>query len=57
MKFVCILNINYTEEIRTTKISAEHFNAFASPNFPELAESGVHLKVNKEIIIEEIMEQ
>ncbi|NHN26988.1 asparaginase [Flavobacterium jejuense] len=36
---------------RTTKISAEHFNAFASPNFPELAESGVHLKVNKEAII------
>ena len=36
---------------RTTKISAEHFNAFASPNFPELAESGVHLKVNKELLI------
>lgn len=36
---------------RTTKISAEHFNAFTSPNFPELAESGVHLKVNKEILL------
>lgn len=36
---------------RTTKISAEHFNAFASPNFPELAESGVHLRVNESIII------
>ena len=36
---------------RTTKISAEHFNAFTSPNFPELAESGVHLKVNKDIIL------
>ena len=35
---------------RTTKISAEHFNAFTSPNFSELAESGVHLKVNKEIL-------
>lgn len=35
---------------RTTKISAEHFNAFTSPNFPELAESGVHLKVNKDIL-------
>lgn len=35
---------------RTTKISAEHFNAFTSPNFPELAESGVHLKVNKNIL-------
>lgn len=36
---------------RTTKISAEHFNAFTSPNFPELAESGVHLKVNKDLLI------
>ncbi len=36
---------------RTTKISAEHFNAFASPNFPSLAESGVHLKVNEGILI------
>jgi L-asparaginase len=33
---------------RTTKISAEHFNAFASPNFMELVESGVHLKINYE---------
>ena len=31
---------------RTTKINAEHFNAFASPNYPQLAESGVHLKVS-----------
>lgn len=31
---------------RTTKINAEHFNAFASPNYAPLAESGVHLKVN-----------
>jgi len=31
---------------RTTKINAEHFNAFASPNYLPLAESGVHLKVN-----------
>ena len=30
---------------RTTKINAEHFNAFTSPNYPALAESGVHLKV------------
>jgi L-asparaginase len=36
---------------RTTKISAEHFNAFASPNFLELAESGVHLKVNKDLLL------
>jgi L-asparaginase len=31
---------------RTTKINAEHFNAFTSPNYPPLAESGVHLKVD-----------
>ncbi len=36
---------------RTTKISAEHFNAFTSPNFPCLAESGVHLKVNNEVLL------
>lgn len=34
---------------RTTKINAEHFNAFASPNYPPLAESGVHLKMNPEL--------
>lgn len=33
---------------RTTKINAEHFEAFASLNYPDLAESGVHLKVNYE---------
>lgn len=31
---------------RTSKINAEHFQAFKSYNYPELAESGVHLKVN-----------
>ncbi|MDW5289297.1 asparaginase [Formosa sp. PL04] len=31
---------------RTTKINAEHFEAFASLNYPELVTSGVHLKVN-----------
>ncbi len=35
---------------RTTKINAEHFNAFASPNYPPLAESGVYLKVNYELL-------
>lgn len=34
---------------RTTKINAEHFNAFASPNYAPLAESGVHLKINTEL--------
>ena len=32
---------------RTTKVNAEHFEAFSSPNYPELAESGVHLKIFK----------
>jgi L-asparaginase len=32
---------------RTTKINAEHFEAFESLNYPHLAESGVHLNINK----------
>ena len=32
---------------RTTKLSAEHFDAFSSPNYPYLAEVGLHLKYNK----------
>lgn len=35
---------------RTTKINAEHFNAFTSPNYPALAESGVHLNVNTHLL-------
>ena len=37
---------------RTTKISAEHFNAFTSPNFPCLVESGVHLNVNEHLLLQ-----
>ncbi len=36
---------------RTTKINAEHFEAFASLNYPPLVESGVHLKVNYEYLL------
>lgn len=36
---------------RTTKINAEHFEAFESLNYPHLAESGVHLKVNTENLL------
>lgn len=36
---------------RTTKINAEHFEAFASLNYPPLVESGVHLKVNYEYVM------
>ena len=35
---------------RTTKLNAENFQAFASLNYPDLAESGVHLKVNHEYL-------
>ena len=36
---------------RTTKINAEHFNAFTSPNYPHLVESGVHLTLNSELLL------
>ncbi|NBU80253.1 MAG: asparaginase [Flavobacteriaceae bacterium] len=36
---------------RTTKINAEHFNAFTSPNYQQLAESGVHLNVNTNLTL------
>ena len=36
---------------RTTKINAEHFNAFASPNYPPLVISGVNLKINSDLIL------
>ncbi len=36
---------------RTTKINAEHFQAFTSLNFPALAESGVHLKINRNYLL------
>ncbi len=35
---------------RTTKINSENFHAFASLNYPALAESGVNLLVNKTIL-------
>lgn len=35
---------------RTTKFSAENFKAFFSPNYPALAESGIHIKYNKAYI-------
>ncbi|WP_416446568.1 asparaginase [Leeuwenhoekiella sp. A16] len=36
---------------RTTKLSAEHFEAFQSPNYPYLAKSGVHLTINDELLL------
>jgi len=35
---------------RSTKINAQHFKAFTSPNFPFLAQSGVDLNVNKHLL-------
>ncbi|NRA94338.1 MAG: asparaginase [Psychroserpens sp.] len=35
---------------RTTKINAEHFEAFESLNYPHLAESGVHLNISEEFL-------
>ena len=35
---------------RTTKINAEHFEAFESLNYPHLAESGVHLNVSENVL-------
>jgi L-asparaginase len=35
---------------RTTKLSAEHFNAFDSPNYSPLAEAGLHIKFNNNLI-------
>jgi L-asparaginase len=36
---------------RTTKINSENFNAFISPNYPTLIESGVHLKTYSELFL------
>ena len=36
---------------RTTKVSSEQFEAFESPNFPQLAESGVRLSFNEKALL------
>ncbi len=44
---VCIYFDNkLTRGNRTTKLSAEHFDAFSTPNYPSLAEVGLHLRYN-----------
>ncbi|MBQ6087638.1 MAG: type I asparaginase [Bacteroidales bacterium] len=35
---------------RTTKVNAENFSAFRSPNFPALAQAGVNIKYNSSLI-------
>jgi L-asparaginase len=48
---VCIYFDNkLTRGNRTTKMSAEHFDAFSSPNYPDLAEVGLHLKYFNNLI-------
>jgi L-asparaginase len=48
---VCIYFDNkLTRGNRTTKMSAEHFDAFNSPNYPPLAEVGLHLKYSRNLI-------
>lgn len=48
---VCIFFDNkLTRGNRSTKVSAEHFDAFASPNYPPLAEVGLHLKYFNDLI-------
>lgn len=42
---------------RTTKINAEQFEAFTSPNYPPLAESGVHLKFNENLTYTDLEEE
>lgn len=36
---------------RTTKINAENFKAFMSPNYPQLVESGVNLTINRQRLL------
>ena len=48
---VCIFfNNKLTRGNRSTKVSAEHFDAFASPNYPHLAEVGLHLRYYNNLI-------
>ncbi|CAM3954800.1 asparaginase [Flavobacterium branchiophilum] len=42
---------------RTSKINAEHFKAFASPNYPPLVVSGVHLKINDDLFLDSKVSQ
>ncbi|MFV0305770.1 MAG: asparaginase [Moheibacter sp.] len=46
IKEVCIyFEYKLLRANRTTKLSAENFDAFESPNYPNLGESGIHLEV------------
>lgn len=48
---VCIFFENHLMRgNRTTKINAENFNAFRSFNYPTLAEAGIHIKYERQLI-------
>lgn len=48
---VCIYFENHLRRAnRTTKFSAEHFNAFDSPDYPALAKTGINIQYNHKII-------
>ncbi len=48
---VCIYFENHLRRAnRTTKFSAEHFNAFDSPDYPPLAKTGVKIHYNHKLI-------
>lgn len=42
---------------RTTKTSAEQFEAFSSSNYPDLAVSGVNLKFNKKVLLKAVCKE
>ena len=42
---------------RTTKLNAEQFEAFASLNYPPLAESGVHLQFNTDLLLKPVHQE
>ncbi|RAP37525.1 L-asparaginase 1 [Legionella quinlivanii] len=49
---VCIyFNQRLLRGNRSQKISAQHFEAFASPNFPLLASVGIDIKINQDLIL------
>lgn len=49
---VCVFfNSSLLRGNRTRKLSPNSINAFVSPNFPPLAEMGVHINVNRELVL------
>lgn len=52
IKEVCIyFNQHLLRGNRAQKVSSEQFNAFDSPNFPHLAESGIDIKLDHDLLL------